>query len=98
MLPDGRRRPGTRHPAILVTMLELDGRVLRAVWTAFLFALAIAVIYLARGTIVIFVLAIFLAHLIAPLVDRVERHTPRRVSRGVSLTIVYLALIGLALA
>src|SRR6185312_9287940 len=65
---------------------------------AFLFVLVVTLIYLARGTIVIFMLAIFLAHLIAPLVDRVERHTPRSVSRTLSLTIVYLALIAIALA
>ena len=52
---------------------------LRGVWTVFLFVLVVALIYLARGTIVIFVLAIFLAHLIAPLVERIDRkHTPAR--------------------
>jgi predicted PurR-regulated permease PerM len=80
-------------------MLGLDGRVLRAVWTAFLFALAVAIVYLAGHTLVIFALAIFLAHLIAPLVDRVERWIPRRVvSRTVALVIVYIALTGAALA
>ena len=76
----------------------LDGRVLRAVWTIFVFVLAVALIYLTRSVLVIFTLAIFFAHLIAPLVDRVERHTPRKVSRTLSLAIVYLALIGIALA
>ena len=79
-------------------MLELDGRILRGMWTAFLFVLAVALIYLARGTIVIFVLAIFLAHLIAPLVDRVDRITPPRMSRTMVLAIVYLVLVGVALA
>jgi len=79
-------------------MLEIDGRVLRAVWTAFVFVLVIALIYLTRGVLVIFTLAIFLAHLIAPLVDRIDRLTPRRVSRTMVLAIVYLALIGVALA
>lgn len=79
-------------------MLGLDGRVLSGVWTAFVFVLLIVLVYLARGTLVIFALAIFLAHLLAPLVDRVERYTPRSVSRNLSLTIVYLALIGLAVA
>ena len=86
------------QPAILVAMLGLDARALSAVWTAFLFLLAIALVYLARGTIAIFTLAIFLAHLIAPLVDRVERHTPRRVSRTLSLAIVYLVFLGIAFA
>jgi predicted PurR-regulated permease PerM len=79
-------------------MLGIDGRVLRAVWTAFLFALFVATVYLARNTLVIFVLAIFLAHLLVPLVDRVQRLVPGRVSRTVVLAIVYLALIGVALA
>ncbi|MGH9613100.1 MAG: AI-2E family transporter, partial [Bryobacteraceae bacterium] len=79
-------------------MLELDGRVLRAVWTVFVFVLVAALIYLARGTIVIFTLAIFLAHLIAPLVERIDRLTPRRIHRTAVLAIVYIALIGIALA
>jgi predicted PurR-regulated permease PerM len=79
-------------------MLGIDGRVLRAVWTAFLFALLIALIYLARHTLVIFTLAVFLAHLIAPLVDHVERYSPKSVSRTLSLAIVYVVLIAVALA
>jgi predicted PurR-regulated permease PerM len=79
-------------------MLELDGRVLRAVWTVFVFVLAVALVYLARSVLVIFTLAIFLAHLIAPLVDRIDRLTPRRIHRTAVLAIVYLALIGIALA
>ena len=63
-----------------------------------MFVLAIALIYLTRSVLVIFTLAIFLAHLIAPLVDRIDRLTPRRVSRTAVLAIVYLALIGIALA
>ena len=79
-------------------MLGIDGRVLRAVWTVFLFALVIALIYLTRQTIVIFALAIFLAHLLSPLVDRIERLVPRRISRTAVLGVVYLALLGAALA
>ena len=79
-------------------MLGLDLRVLRGVWTAFLFVLAIALVYLARDTIIIFTLAIFLAHLLAPLVNRLDRHTPRKISRTLSLAIVYLALLGIAFA
>jgi predicted PurR-regulated permease PerM len=79
-------------------MLELDGRALRVVWTVFLFGLVIALIYLTRHTLVIFTLAIFLAHLLAPLVDRVQRLIPRPVSRTVALALVYLALVGAAVA
>ena len=79
-------------------MLGIDGRVFRAVWTVFLFALVVSLIYLARQTIVIFTLAIFLAHLLSPLVDRIERLVPKRISRTAVLTVVYLALLGAALA
>lgn len=87
-----------RGPAILVTMLGIDERVLRAVWTVFLSALIVALVYLASSTLVMFTLAIFLAHLIAPLVDRVARFVPKSVPRSGVLAIVYLALIGVALA
>jgi predicted PurR-regulated permease PerM len=79
-------------------MLELDGRVLRAVWTVFLFVLVVALIYLTRHTLVIFTLAIFLAHLLAPLVNRVQRIMPRGVPRNVALAIVYLVLIAAVVA
>src|SRR5690349_4792773 len=79
-------------------MLGLDGRVLRAMWTVFLFALIVALLYLARETLIIFTLAIFLAHLLGPLVDWVERFIPQRISRNVSLALVYLALMGAAAA
>ena len=79
-------------------MLGIDARALRAVWTAFLFALFVVIVYLARSTLVIFTLAIFLSHLLAPLVDRVQRLIPRRVSRTVSLAIVYVVLIGVLVA
>jgi predicted PurR-regulated permease PerM len=68
------------------------------VWTVFLLVLAIALIYLARHTIVIFTLAIFLAHLLSPLIDRIEQLVPRRISRTAVLTVVYLSLLGAALA
>jgi predicted PurR-regulated permease PerM len=79
-------------------MLGIESRVLRAVWTVFLFALVVALIYLARQTLVLFALAIFLAHLLAPLVDRVERLTPRWMSRTAALAVVYLALLAAMLA
>jgi|SRR5579872_68524 len=79
-------------------MLEIDGRILRAMWTALVFILIVALIYLTRSVLVIFTLAIFLAHLIAPLVDWIDRLTPRRIPRTAVLAIVYLVLIGTAVA
>jgi predicted PurR-regulated permease PerM len=75
-------------------MLGIDQRVLRAVWTIFLFALALLMIYAIRRTLVLFLLAIFLATLLAPVVDRVHWLIPPSGSRGPAIAIVYIALIG----
>jgi len=79
-------------------MLGLDLRALRAAWTVFLFALLIGLVYRVRHTLIVFALAIFLAHLLAPLVERLQRFVPRRMSRTLALAIVYLAFVGVALA
>jgi predicted PurR-regulated permease PerM len=75
-------------------MLAIDRRALNAAWTVFLFALVLVCIYLIAHTLVLFVLALFLAHLLSPVVELVHRAFPRSISRGVALGIVYLALMG----
>src|SRR5690348_10069831 len=79
-------------------MLGIDRRVLSAAWTLFLFALALLVLYEIGHTLVIFTLALFLAHLLAPAVEFVYKYLPRRVPRVAALTVVYLALIGILVA
>jgi predicted PurR-regulated permease PerM len=79
-------------------MLEIDGRALRVIWTVFLFALVVALLYSIRSTLVVFLLAVFLAHLLGPLVNRVERWLAPRIPRTLALAIVYLVLVGGALA
>jgi predicted PurR-regulated permease PerM len=79
-------------------MLGIDTRALRAVWTVFLFALVIAILYLIRQTLVVFVLAIFLAHLLEPIVTLVERVALKKRSRAAALGLVYVTLLGLAAA
>src|SRR5690348_4518340 len=79
-------------------MLGIDRRVLSAAWTLFLFALALLVLYQIGHTLVIFALALFLAHLLAPAVEFVYGFFPRRVPRVAALTVVYLALIGILVA
>jgi predicted PurR-regulated permease PerM len=74
-------------------MLGIDERALRIVWTIFLFALLLALIYYIRDTILIFAGAIFLAYMLSPIVSLVERFIPRR--RAIALAIVYCMLIGL---
>src|SRR6266852_6406962 len=74
-------------------MLGLDRRALQVAWTLFLFAALAGVIYEIRRTLVIFALALFLAHLLAPIVDFAERLVPARVSRTAVLGIVYVAIL-----
>lgn len=71
-------------------MLGLDVKAARAAWTVFLVALAILTVYMARATIVVFVLAFFFAYLLAPAVDFVSRLIPKAVSRTWALAIVYV--------
>ncbi len=76
-------------------MFGIDTRAARAVWTVVLMALVIATLYLVRGTLFIFIIAVLLAYLLAPLVGLVDRLTPQRVPRVISLTVVYVALLAM---
>lgn len=74
-------------------MLGIDERALRVVWTIFLFALLLAIIYYIRETLLIFAGAVFLAYMLSPIVSLIERFIPKR--RALALAIVYCLLIGL---
>jgi predicted PurR-regulated permease PerM len=76
-------------------MLGIEPRAVRFTWSVLLTAGAVAFLYVARRTILIFLLAIFFAYLLSPIVTLVDQFFPRRVSRTVALAAVYLALIGL---
>jgi predicted PurR-regulated permease PerM len=73
-------------------MLGIDDRALRIVWTIFLFALLLAVIYLIRDTLLLFALAVFFAYMLSPIVGLVERFLPQR--RTSALALVYIVLVG----
>jgi predicted PurR-regulated permease PerM len=79
-------------------VLAIDRRTLQAAWTLFLFALALLVVYEISRTLVIFAVALIFAHLLAPIVNFVERIFPANVPRIVSLAVVYVALIALLTA
>jgi len=66
-------------------MLGLDPRALKTIWTWFLFALAIAVVYIIRSTLVTFALAVFLALLLAPIVAAVAAIIDGRISIEVAI-------------
>src|SRR5260370_10568559 len=79
-------------------MLGIDPRALRAAWTVLLLAVVVAAAYAIRSILAVFMVAVFFAYLLMPLVDGVERYTPRRVSRTLALAIVYLMLVGFIVA
>jgi predicted PurR-regulated permease PerM len=75
-------------------MFGLDLRTLRIIWTVFLFALVAVLLYMIGSTVVVFTLAVFLAHLLGPMAERVEKWIPDEwVSRNLSLAVVYLVMI-----
>jgi predicted PurR-regulated permease PerM len=79
-------------------MLGIDPRALSAAWTVLLLALVVAAAYAIRSTLAVFMIAVFFAYLLMPLVDGVAQYTPRRVSGTLALAIVYLMLVGFIVA
>lgn len=75
-------------------MLGIDIRAARVAWTVFLLALLIATAYAIRVTLVVFMLALLFAYMLAPLVNLVQQHLPRRVPPAVALAIVYVLFLG----
>ena len=80
-------------------MLGIDRRTSRVAWTVlwtlFLFALSIYVIYEIRRTLLVFALSVILAHLLAPVVDFMERIMRGRLPRVATLALVYIAVIAI---
>jgi predicted PurR-regulated permease PerM len=74
-------------------MLGVDARTFRVVWTIFLFGLLMLTLYAIRETLILLAVSIFVAYMLAPLVDMAEQITVKR--RGAALAIVYIALVGL---
>ena len=74
-------------------MLGMDSRAARAAWTVFLVALALALGYWIRRTLLIFTAALLVAYLLSPLVSLVDRVAKGRFPRNLSLAVVYVLLI-----
>jgi predicted PurR-regulated permease PerM len=75
-------------------MLGIDPRALKIGWTLFLLALVLMLLYQIRSTIIIFALALFLAHLLTPLVDLVVHLFAGKIHKNASLAIAYVIFIG----
>src|SRR6516164_8545229 len=76
-------------------MLGLDPRVARGTWTVVVVLLAIGLAYLARTTLFIFILALFLAYMLRPVVTFIDKKlTNRRLPKNAVLVLAYVVFIG----
>lgn len=75
-------------------MLGIDRRAARYVWTAALVLLLLCLVYLARRTLFIFILALLFAYLLSPLVNLLDRFLPTR-TRTPALALAYVIFVGL---
>lgn len=75
-------------------MLALDSRAARVAWTVALVVLLLGAFYTIRHTLMVFVLAILLAYLLAPMVNIVDRFSSSRLPRTLSMGVVYVVLLG----
>ncbi len=75
-------------------MLGIDTRAARATWTVLLILLVAELVWLARGALLVFVVALLLAYLLAPGVELAQRWLPQRWAYGIKLSVVYLVLFG----
>ena len=75
-------------------MLGIDLKAARAAWSTALVLIALYAIYLVRGALVIFTVALLFAYLLYPMVDYIGRRFPAR-SRTPALAIAYAAVTGI---
>ncbi len=76
-------------------MLGIDQRIIKALWTLFVFALLLTGIYTIRQAVVIFTLAIFFAQLLEPVIQLAGRVVPPSISRLAVLAFVYVVILAL---
>ena len=74
-------------------MLGIDRSAARYTWTAALVALLLWLVYLVRGTLFIFILALLFAYLISPLVNLIDRLLPGSRSRTIALGLAYAIFV-----
>ena len=78
-------------------MLGTDSRAARIVWTVFLIGLALTLAWLARQTLLVFIIALLLAYLLHPLVNIVRRTFPYRLPAVFAPGIVYVGGLGVVI-
>ncbi len=75
-------------------MLGIDRKAARYTWTAILVLLALALVYVVRKTLFVFVLALLFAYLVSPLVNLLDRVLPASRTRTPALALSYVIFIG----
>ena len=78
-------------------MLGIDQRAARSTWTAAVVLLLLYLVFLARTTLFVFILAMLFAYLLAPLVDWLDRLFPARPTRTAALAgafVIVVAVVG----
>ncbi|HWF08194.1 MAG TPA: AI-2E family transporter [Bryobacteraceae bacterium] len=81
-------------------MLGVDLRAARYTWTAALVLLLLAVVYLIREALLVFVIALLFAYLLYPLMDLIDRHIIARnltKTRTPALAVTFLLVLGILL-
>jgi len=76
-------------------MLGFDQRAARHVWTAILIVAGVYFVYLVRDTLFVFILALFFAYLLSPVVDLLDRFLPGQRTRTPALALAYMIFVGL---
>jgi predicted PurR-regulated permease PerM len=74
-------------------MIGIDRNAARVTWTVALVIALMALFYLARTTLFVFVLAVLFAYLLSPLVNLLERFFPSR-TRTPALALAYVIFVG----
>lgn len=75
-------------------MFGLDYKAARFTWTAALILLALGTVYLIRGAVLVFVIALLFAYLLYPFMDLVDRHLPGK-TRTPALAITFILVMGI---
>jgi predicted PurR-regulated permease PerM len=75
-------------------MLGIDKRAAQYTWTAALVLLLLWLVYQARTTLFVFIVALLFAYLLAPLVNVIDRLLPASRTRTPALAVAYLIFIG----
>jgi predicted PurR-regulated permease PerM len=71
-------------------MVLIDSRTARVLFTVLLFALGLGFLFIARGTLIVFLFAVFFAYLMEPAVSRLEKVLR---GRGRAIAVIYVLLL-----